>query len=144
MLPIYVQLFYFWIRYSMNTRNIRKNCPKMKVTRYILPLLFIASLAVSSCDKQGPADATVVVVDSIGKRVPGAVVVLRQDSVVNPTNGVQASINEMKVTDAAGQAFFTFKLEAVLILEAKKGALEGRDFIRLEQSKEVNKTVIIR
>lgn len=128
----------------MNARNIRKNCAKMKVTRYLLPLLFIAGLALSACDKQGPAEAIVLVVDSVGKRVPGALVVLRQDSIVNPTNGVQATVNEQRITDAAGQATFSFKLEAVLILEASKGTLEGRDFIRLEQSEQVNKTVIIR
>lgn len=117
----------------------------MKVTRFILPLLFIASIAINACKKDsGPAEALVVVVDSLGKRVPGALVVLRQDSVVNPTNGVQATINEQKVTDAAGQALFSFRLEAVLILEASKGTKSGRDFIRLEQAEQVSKTVIIR
>jgi len=116
----------------------------MKITRFILPILFIASLAVSSCEKSGPAEAIVVVVDSTGKRVPGATVVLRQDSVINPTNGVQSTLKETKITDGGGQAFFTFKLEAVLIVEVDYGTRTGRDFIRLEQSKQVNKTVIIR
>jgi len=112
--------------------------------RYLLPILFIAVIGWSSCEKTGPADATVTVVDSTGKRVAGAVVVLRQDSVINPNTGSQAVINETKVTDASGNAWFSFKLEAVLNVEAEKGTLSGRDYIRLEQSKTVSKTVVIR
>lgn len=116
----------------------------MKVLKYLFPALIFASFAVGSCKKTGPAEAIISVIDSTGKRVPGAVVVLRQDSVVNSTNGVQASINESKVTDGAGQAFFTFKLEAVLIVEASKGNKQARDYVRLEQSKQVTKQVMIR
>lgn len=112
--------------------------------RNLLPLLFIALIGWSACEKSGPADALITVVDSTGKRVAGAVVVLRQDSVINPTNGSQAVINEVKISDASGQAAFSFKLEAVLNVEVTKSALSGRDYIRLEQSKEVAKTVVIR
>lgn len=112
--------------------------------KYLIPLLFIAALGWSSCEKSGPADALITVTDSTGKRIPGAVVVLRQDSVINPNTGSQAVINEVRVADAAGQAAFSFKLEAVLNIEAFKGSLTARDFIRLEQSKEVTKTVVLR
>lgn len=117
----------------------------MRIARYLLPSLLLISIVLgSSCKKTGPAEAVIMVVDSTGKRIAGALVTLRQDSVQNPTNGVQASVNEIKMTDGAGQAYFTFKLEAVLIVEAEKGNLEARDIIRLEQSKQVTKTVIIR
>ncbi len=112
--------------------------------KYLIPLLFIAIIGWSSCEKSGPAEALITVTDSLGKRVPGAIVVLRQDSVINPTNGSQAVINEVKISDAAGQALFTFKLEAVLNVEVTKGGLQARDYIRLEQSEQVSKTVIIR
>jgi hypothetical protein len=116
----------------------------MKVSAFLFSVLIVASLAAGSCKKSGPADAVISVVDSTGKRISGALVVLRQDSIVNPTTGSQAVINEAKITDAAGQAFFSFRLEAVLIVEAQKGSLTARDFIRLEQSEQVSKTVIIR
>jgi hypothetical protein len=116
----------------------------MKAMRYLLPLLFAALIGWSSCEKTSPAEALITVTDSTGKRIPGAVVVLRQDSVVNPTTGAQAVINESKLSDAAGQALFTFKLEAVLNVEVDKGTLSARDYIRLEQSKQVTKTIIIR
>lgn len=106
--------------------------------------LIVVPMAFTACKKTGPADAVVTVMDSTGRRLSGAIVVLRQDSVVNPTNNVQASVNQQAVTDAAGQAFFSFKLEAVLNLEATKGTLKARDYIRLEQSKQVSKTVVVR
>ena len=112
--------------------------------RYLLPLLFIALIGWSSCEKSGPADCVITVVDSTGKRVSGAIVVLHQDSVVNGTTGAQAVINEMKSTDASGQVWFSFKLEAVLNIDASKGTKTARDYIRLEQSKEVTKTVVLR
>ncbi len=123
---------------------ILANSRKLNIMKYLLPILFIAVLGWSSCEKSGPADALITVVDSTGKRIPGAVVVLRQDSVINPTNGSQAVINEVRVCDAAGQASFSFELEAVLNIEAFKGSLTARDYIRLEQSIEVTKTVVIR
>jgi hypothetical protein len=116
----------------------------MKVLRYLLLSVLLGSVAFTACKKTGPADATIIVIDSTGKRIQGALVVLRQDSVVNPTNNVQASVNETGITDGSGQATFSFKLEAVLNVEASKGNLTGRDYIRLEQSKIVTKTVLIR
>ncbi len=112
--------------------------------RYLLPLLFLAVIGWSSCEKSGPADCTITVTDSTGKRISGALVTLRQDSVVNGTTGAQAVINEVKATDASGQAWFSFRLEAVLNVEVAYGTKTARDYIRLEQSKEVTKTVVVR
>jgi hypothetical protein len=117
----------------------------MKLARYIFPLMVLAFLIQgTACKKTGPAEAVVLVQDSTGRRIAGATVVLRQDSITNPVNGVQASINQTGITDGAGQAFFTFKLEAVLIVEVENGNLSARDFIRLEQSKQVTKLMLIR
>ena len=117
----------------------------MKGLKYLIILLILASAGWSACEKtNGPADAVITVVDSTGKRIAGATVVLRQDSVVNSTTGAQAVINESKVTNSSGQAWFTFKLEAVLNIEASKGNLSALDYIRLEKNEEVTKTVTIR
>jgi len=117
----------------------------MKAMKYLIFLLFVAVAGSTSCKKtNGPADAVITVVDSAGKRISGATVVLRQDSVINQTTGSQAVINESKVTNSSGQAWFTFKLEAVLNVEASKGTLSARDYIRLEKNEEVTKTVTIR
>jgi hypothetical protein len=120
----------------------------MKYTsaKTILTCAFFLALvgAFYSCRKTGPADALVIVTDSIGAPVQGANVVLEQDSVVSPNTGAQAIIHQEGVTDYSGQAKFTFELEAVLNVEVTKGALLSRDFIRLEQSKQVEKTIILK
>lgn len=109
--------------------------------------LFIAGLfcivAVSSCKKTGPAEALIIVKNVSGGRVQGATVVLRQDSVINSGTGVQANINQSKVTDYNGEALFEFKLEAVLNLEVTFDTFMVRDYIKLEQSEQVSKEVVL-
>lgn len=119
---------------------------KKQIVRTLPVLFFILGITASmySCRKKGPADAIVTVVDSLGKTVQGAKVVLRQDSVISPTTGAQANVYQAGTTDLNGQASFSFPLEAVLNVEVSKGALSARDYIRLEQSKQVEKTVIIK
>ncbi len=110
----------------------------------LLPAVLLMVVIMASCDKKGPCDAGVTVVDTLGRKISGATVVLRQDSVINPTNGTQASVYEVGITGTSGTASFSFKLEAVLILEATYGARDARDYIRLEQSETVSKTVIVK
>ncbi len=116
----------------------------MRVALLSFVMLSMALSFGTSCKKEGPAEAVIVVTDTLGRRISGALVTLRQDSVTNPVNGVQASVNEQQLTDASGQAYFSFDLECVLVAEAEKANLSARDFVRLEQSKSVTKTLIIR
>lgn len=102
------------------------------------------SFMMFSCKKTGPADALITVRDTLGKPVAGATVSLKQDSVINPGTGAQANINLQKTTDSGGQVFFSVQWEAVLNIEASKGNLYATDYIRLEQSKQVDKVVIIK
>ena len=97
-----------------------------------------------SCKKTGPAEAVIIVQDSLGAPVAGAKVILRQDSVINPNTGVRADIYQESVTTAGGQAFFKFDLEAVLNIEVSKDSItENDEYIRLEQNKTVNKIVVL-
>jgi hypothetical protein len=114
---------------------------------YILVLFAISFVLIPflSCKKAaGPAECVITVVDSTGKRIANALVILHQDSVVNSTNGSQAVIREEGTTDAVGTVHFSFKLEAVLNVDASKGTRSGKDFIRLERSETVSKSVVIR
>ena len=119
---------------------------KKQTFRTLVVLFFIFGIATSmySCRKKGPADAIVTVVDSLGKTVSGAKVVLSQDSVISPNTGAQANVHQEGTTDPSGQVAFSFPLEAVLNVEVSKGALYVRDYIRLEQSKQVEKTVVLK
>ncbi len=111
----------------------------------VLAALVIPLMTFWSCkDDTGPAECVITVTDSTGSRIAGALVILSQDSVINPTNGVQASVRDSGKTDGLGMVSFSFRLEAVLNVEAIKGARYGKDFIRLEQASTVTKTVIIR
>ena len=122
----------------------------MKAKGYLfaafLAMVAAASFLPSCKDKTGPCDAVVVVTDSLGKRISGATVTLRPDSSVYAPGSPQidTSVIKTSVTDVAGQAYFTYKLEAVLIIDAEKGLKTGRDYIRLESAKSVTKTVVIR
>jgi hypothetical protein len=120
----------------------------MRSTATFILVLFAATFILApfiSCKKDsGPAECIITVVDSTGKRIARATVILHQDSVTNPTNGVQASIREEGITDGAGNVHFSFKLEAVLNIDASKGTQSGRDFIRLEKAATVSKSVVIR
>lgn len=97
-----------------------------------------------SCKKTTPAEANITVLDTLNRPVAGASVVLRQDSVINPNTGVRADIFQEKITASDGNAHFEFDWEAVLNVEITKDVLSGKDYIRLEQSKTVNKSIIIK
>jgi hypothetical protein len=112
-----------------------------------LPLIFFiltSALSFYSCRTTGSADALVTVVDSLGRNVSGAKVVISQDSVTSPNTGAQANVHQEGTTDLNGQAAFSFPLEAVLNVEVTKGTLSIRDYIRLEQSKQVEKTFVLK
>ena len=118
----------------------------MKVINALLLSVLCLSLiiGVSSCKKSGPAEAIITVHNSLGSPVAGVLVVLRQDSVVNPTTGIQASVIQQNTTDFSGTASFSFELEAVLNVEVSKDTLKVRDFIKLQQNDIVAKTIILK
>ena len=83
-------------------------------------------------------------VDSLGHPVPAAKVVLRQDSVVNPQTGIRADVFDEEFTASNGEAIFKFQWEAVLNVEVTSLTLSAKDYIRLEQSETVRKTVVVK
>lgn len=110
----------------------------------LLLTLLAGLITIHSCKKTEPCKAEISVQDTLGRPIVGAKVVLRQDEVTNPTNGVRANISEEEFTTASGQAFFTFQWEAVLNVEVNYDTIEIKDFIRLEQSETVRKTIILK
>ncbi len=126
--------------------NITKIIPFLKRGIWIQSLILLAmvSTAVVSCKKTGPAEALVVVRNASGSPVQGARVVLRQDSVRNPTNNTQANVYQSEITNFGGEAFFSFKNEAVLNVEVSLDTFFVKDFIRLEQSETVTKDIVLK
>ncbi len=116
------------------------------MNRYLLllSLAFAGLFIVSSCKKTEPCEAIITVVDTLGRSVAGAKVVLRQDSVVNPQTGVRADVFDEEFTASNGEAIFKFSWEAVLNVEVTSGSRTAKDYIRLEQSETVRKTVVVK
>ncbi|CAN5635685.1 hypothetical protein BH11BAC2_BH11BAC2_04560 [soil metagenome] len=113
--------------------------------RYALILLVaVSAISLSSCKKTTPCEAVITVTDTLGRPLPGAHVVLRQDSVVNPQTGVRADIFDEAYTSGQGEVYFSFKNEAVLNIEVTYSTKFIKDYIRLEQSATVRKTVIVK
>jgi hypothetical protein len=109
----------------------------------LLVLVAVTAIGISSCKKTEPCKAVITVRDTLGRPIIGAKVVLRQDSVKNAQTGVRADLFQEQFSTGTGEAFFEFKWEAVLNVEVTKDALSAKDYIRLEQSEEVRKTVTI-
>jgi hypothetical protein len=120
---------------------------KINMGPAIITAAFVAfaSLSIfSSCKKSGPADAVVSVRTASGAKVQGALVVLRQDSVKSPVSGIKANVHQAQITDFNGQAYFSFQYEAILNVEVSKDTFLVKDFIKLEQSEQVEKLVILK
>jgi len=116
----------------------------MKPYLILVCLAFIGLITVSSCKKTEDCEAIITVVDTLGRPVAAAKVVLRQDSVVNPQTGVRADIFDEEFTTSNGEAIFKFKWEAVLNVEVTSLTTSAKDYIRLEQSETVRKTVTVK
>ena len=120
----------------------------MRLVKSLNPLRFflISVLAIAlfsiGCKKTEPCEAIITVTDTLGLPVSGVKVVLRQDSVIS-NRGVRADVFEEANTAGNGEAYFEVKWEAVLNVEVFYDTLTIRDYIRLEQSETVRKTVVI-
>ena len=115
--------------------------------------LVLFSLAIMSffpsCEKNKETIGVIIVKDTDGNPVAGATVVLHLDSLsVNPQGNLYNS-EELKknITDANGRAEFSYDLEAVFQIYARKvvgnDLLTGYNVIRLLREKEVAQEVII-
>lgn len=120
------------------------NCSSIKTITVVAVLFLSLNFFTTSCKKTSPANATITVVDSLNKPIKGAKVVLRQDSVTNAGTGVKADIYDEKITDIYGNTHHSFKWEAVLNVEVTYGKIKTLDYIRLEQSKSVGKTIVLK
>lgn len=102
----------------------------------------------TSCNKNTECKATIKCVDSLGTPINNAAVLLyavvkTSTSSVTYTADVKANGN----TDGNGEVKFTFKLPAIYDIMATYTAAKtftGSGIIKLEEGKNVDKTVILR
>lgn len=130
---------------------IKLRLMKMKNKQsHIIPVLIMIFVvmgfvsSITSCKKDGPARAEITVVDVKGAPVEGATVVLHQDTLKSPVTGAQASISDVKISDADGKTSHEFPLEAILNVDISMGSRRVSDYIRLEKSNTVSKTLILK
>jgi len=122
-----------------------KNKQTNKLQAFFLFFVIIGTLnGVSSCKKDGPARAEITVVNANGVPVAGATVLVHQDTIKSPVTGSQAIISDIQTTDSDGKSLHEFPLEAILNIDVSSGKLKASDYIRLEKSKTVIKTVILK
>src|SRR5262245_39145003 len=119
---LYVMLSSLLSRAVYLSRQYYSKLSKMKI--YIKRLLNAGALvllfmpAFFSCKKDEPTKAVITVLNANSTPVAGAHVRVFQDSVVNQVTGVQANINDEKVSDSQGRTEHEFKWEAFLNIEA--------------------------
>jgi hypothetical protein len=142
-------LLFLFVSGTLKCRRNDSQKPAMRLLksslllRLLVPALLGFIFINTGCKKTEPCEAVITVTDTVGTRMGGVRVVLRQDSVVS-TRGVRADIFEEATTAGNGEAYFKVKWEAVLNVEVFYDTLTIRDYIRLEQSETVRKIVVIR
>ena len=116
--------------------------------------LVLFSLAIMSffpsCEKNKETIGVIIVKDTDGNPVAGATVVLHLDSLsVSPQGNLYNSeeLKKTNITDTNGRAEFSYDLEAVFQIYARKvvgnDLLTGYNVIRLLRQKEVAQEVVI-
>ena len=122
-----------------------KNKQSPIISVFILFLSVFGALSLTfSCKSEGPARAEITVVNATGNPVEGVTVILHQDTLKSPVTGAQSNISDVQTTDADGKTSHEFSLESILNVDVSKGKLKISDYIRLEKSNTVSKTVILK
>ncbi|MEI6815400.1 MAG: hypothetical protein WCL14_02225 [Bacteroidota bacterium] len=111
-------------------------------------LLLIGALTavfIPSCKKNTDCTAIIHVIDTAGKAVPNAIVILHKTNVTQ-YNGVTANVSDTKVSDVAGETSHTFQLPAVLDITVKTDTTKlpiriGSGVVRLQEGETVEQTV---
>jgi hypothetical protein len=115
------------------------------IAGFFLTFFLFATL---SCNKNTECKATIKCVDSIG--VPlNNVAVLLYATVKTPSSPATytADLKANGNTDASGEVHFTFKLPAIYDISATYSATKtytGSGIIKLEEGKNVDKTVVLK
>lgn len=115
--------------------------------KFFISSLLVASLTVvlsSSCEKKTDCKLTVITVDSLGKPLAGVKIKLFANVKTSTGATVEADLKAEGISDADGTSNYTFKLPAILDINASIGAKKGVAIIKLEEGKAVDKTVTVK
>ena len=117
-----------------------------------MALVAVMVMAGSGCKKENPTKAIITVIDTIGLRVPGAVVILEGEPSDSSNLDKETRFVDVEgVTGEDGSVMFDFTDLTkpgqagfvVLDVQASKDGLIGIDVIEIEEEKTTYKTVRI-
>ena len=103
----------------------------------------------TSCKKEKETIAVIIVKDTFGSVVSGALVELYPNQSVNPVSGELPNfdLNKVNTTDADGRVQFNYDLESILNIKATikigNDDYEGNNIIRLLRGQTTTKVVEI-
>jgi len=108
----------------------------------------VISIAFTSCQKAKDTIGVIIVKDSSGNTVSGAMVTLHQDGAISQQgNSTIPSLKKTDETDANGRAEFTYELEAIFQVDVEKtegnNIYTGSNVIRLLKEKTVTQVIEI-
>jgi hypothetical protein len=114
--------------------------------------LFIAALASgiiilsvgSSCQKKTDCKLIVITHDSVGNVLPAATVKLFVNVKTSTGAVVRADLKAEGVSDGSGSSTYTFKLPAILDVNAISVARTGVGVVKLEEGKTVEKIIVLK
>ncbi len=115
---------------------------------FIIIIAVWFSAVLFSCHKVEPPKAVITIVDTGGVRVPNVKVTVYANpngSYIDPQGEV---LNDVKYTDAGGDASFKFKNKAILNAKAEQFTTlfhrDGKKLLILEEDKTVYITIMIK
>jgi len=103
----------------------------------------------TSCKKEKDTIAVIIVKDTNGNVISGALVELYPNHIINPVSGElpNSDLYKFNTTDVNGRAQFTYELESILNIKATitigNDDYEGVNIIRLLREKTTTKVVEI-
>ena len=98
----------------------------------------------SSCEKKTDCKLTVITVDSLGAPLAGVSVKLLANYQTRCDATGEAVLKAAGVSNARSTSTYTFKLPAILDINAAIGTKKGVAIIKLEEGKTVDKTVTVK
>ena len=109
----------------------------------------VITSTLTSCKKEKETIAVIIVKDTFGSVVSGALVELYPNQSINPVSGELPNfdLNKVNTTDADGRVQFNYDLESILNIKATikigNDDYEGNNIIRLLRGQTTTKVVEI-
>jgi hypothetical protein len=117
---------------------------KIKLFKTSLLIALFVYLVFLSCKKTTECKLKIYTVDSLGLPLNGAVVKIFASVKTVNGNIIEADVKAQGVSNGVGGSYYTFKLPAILDVNANLDNKFGASIIKLEEGKTVEKTITLK